>query len=176
MAILGQRSNLLIFYASAYDEAMGIIKKTKPTEIELGPKLFKALVNVMSDPMGETEHKNIAYAGRNIKHELNIVGEAQYQEEISKFKKGWSYGFLVPEQDNKFDKNAVALYLVDNKYEVSKVGYLDKEMAARVSQAVANLLTNQGQIIPVLAKVEGGSSEKPNLGVFASAKTNSIKF
>ena len=155
---------------------MGIIKKSKSTEIELGPKLFKALVNVMADPTGNSEHKSIAYAGRNVKQEISIVGESNYQEEISKFKNGWSYGFLVPEQDNKFDKNAVALYLIDSKYEIHKVGYLPKELAAKVSKPIANLLVNQGQIVPVIAKVEGGTKDKPELGVFASARTEAISF
>ena len=53
---------------------MGIFNKPKPVEIELGPKLFKAIVKVMEDPTGLTEDKNIAYAGRNIKQYLTIVG------------------------------------------------------------------------------------------------------
>jgi hypothetical protein len=155
---------------------MGVFRKAKPTEIELGPKLFKALVAVMSDPTGNTKHKSIAYAGRNVKQEIAIVGESNFQDEISKFKKGWSYGFLVPEQDNKFDKNAVALYLVDGSYEIHKVGYLPKELAAKVSKSIANLLVNEGQIIPIISKVEGGTKDKPELGVFASARTEAINF
>ena len=59
---------------------MGIFSKPKPVEIELGPKLFKAIVKVMDDPTGSTEDKNIAYAGRNVKQDLTIVGESNYQE------------------------------------------------------------------------------------------------
>jgi hypothetical protein len=155
---------------------MGIFSKPKPVEIELGPKLFKALVKVMDDPTGSSEDKNIAYAGRNVKQDLTIVGESNYQESIALFKKGWSYGLLVPEQDNQHDKNAVALYLIDSKYEIHKVGYLPKELAAKVSKSIINLLVGQGQVIPVLAKVDGGSAEKPNLGVFAYARTEAVKF
>jgi hypothetical protein len=155
---------------------MGLFNKQKPVQIELGPKLFKAIVRVMEDPTGESNDKNIAYAGRNIKQDLIIVGESNFQNSIALFKKGWSYGLLVPEQDNEFDKNAIALYLIDSKYEIHKVGYLVKEMASKVAKPIANLLIHKGQIVPVLAKVEGGTKEKPNLGVFAYARTEAVAF
>ena len=155
---------------------MGIFSKPKPVEIELGPKLFKAIVKVMDDPTGSAENKNIAYAGRNVKQEVAIVGESNHQDSIAQFKKGWSYGLLVPEQDNQYDKNAVALYLIDSKYEIHKVGYLPKELAAKVAKPITNLLIGQGQIVPILAKVDGGTAEKPNLGVFAYARTEAVKF
>lgn len=155
---------------------MGLFNKQKPVQIELGPKLFKAIVRVMEDPTGEFNDKNIAYAGRNIKQDLIIVGESNFQNSIALFKKGWSYGLLVPEQDNEFDKNAIALYLIDSKYEIHKVGYLVKEMASKVAKPIANLLIHKGQVVPVLAKVEGGTKEKPNLGVFAYARTEAVAF
>ena len=155
---------------------MGLFNKQKPVQIELGPKLFKAIVRVMEDPTGESNDKNIAYAGRNIKQDLIIVGESNFQNSIALFKKGWSYGLLVPEQDNEFDKNAIALYLIDSKYEIHKVGYLVKEMASKVAKPIANLLIHKGQVVPVLAKVEGGTKERPNLGVFAYARTEAVAF
>jgi hypothetical protein len=155
---------------------MGLFNKQKPVQIELGPRLFKAIVRVMEDPTGQFNDKNIAYAGRNIKQNLIIVGESNFQDSIALFKKGWSYGLLVPEQDNDFDKNAIALYLIDSKYEIHKVGYLIKEMAAKVAKPIANLLIDKGQVVPVLAKVEGGTKEKPNLGVFAYARTQAVLF
>ena len=155
---------------------MGIFGKQKPIAIELGPSLFKAITRVMDDPTGQLDDKRIAYSGRNNKQNLTIVGESNYQDSISKFKKGWSYGLLVPEQDNSHDKNAVALYLIDNKSEIHKVGYLSKELAAKVAKPIANLLVEKGQVVPVLAKVEGGTKDKPDLGVFAYARTTSISF
>jgi cytochrome oxidase Cu insertion factor (SCO1/SenC/PrrC family) len=155
---------------------MGLFNKQKPVQIELGPKLFKAIVRVMEDPTGESNDRNIAYAGRNIKQDLIIVGESNFQNSIALFKKGWSYGLLVPEQDNEIDKNAIALYLIDSKYEIHKVGYLVKEMASKVAKPIANLLIHKGQVVPVLAKVEGGTKEKPNLGVFAYARTQAVAF
>lgn len=155
---------------------MGIFKNEKPVEIDLGPKLFKSIIDVLEDPTGSTSNKNVAYAGRNVSQKLQIVGESFYQEAIKKFKKGWSYGFLVPDQQNEYDKNAVALYLIDTDLMIHKVGHLPKEVAAKVSKPIANLLVTKGQVIPVLAKVEGGTKDKPTMGVFASAKTDSVNF
>ncbi len=155
---------------------MGIFKEQKSVDLELGPKLFKSIIEVLEDPTGSTSHINVAYAGRNASQKLEIVGESFYQDAIKKFKKGWSYGFLVPDQQNEYDKNAVAVYLIDSEFMIYKVGHLPKELAAKVSKPIADLLVNKGQVIPVLAKVEGGTPEKPTMGVFASAKTNSIKF
>ena len=155
---------------------MGLFGKQKVVSIDLGPSLFKAVVKVMEDPTGQSDDKRVAYAGRNHKQDLTIVGESNYQEAIAKFKKGWSYGLLVPEQDNPHDKSAVALYLIDSKYEIHKVGYLSKELAAKVAKPIASLLVEKGQVIPVLTKVEGGTKEKPTMGVFAYARTKSVLF
>jgi hypothetical protein len=149
---------------------VGIFKEEKSVDLELGPKLFKSIIQVLEDPTGMTSHPNVAYAGRNITQKLIIVGESFYQESISLFKKGWSYGFLVPDQQN------VALYLIDNDLMIHKVGHLPREIAAKVSKLIANLLVTKGQVIPVLAQVKGGSKDKSLMGVFASAKTDVIKF
>ena len=45
-----------------------------------------------------------------------------------------------------------------------------------MSKSIANLLVNEGQIIPIISKVEGGTKDKPELGVFASARTEAITF
>jgi hypothetical protein len=155
---------------------MGLFNKQKSATVELGPKLFRAIVKVMDDPTGESEDKQVAYAGRNFKQNLQVVGESNFQDSLALFKKGWSYGLLIPEQDNPHDKNAVALYLIDSKFEIHKVGYLPKDVAHKVAKPIANLLVGKGQVVPVLAKVEGGTKEKPNLGVFAYARTQAITF
>ena len=145
-------------------------------KIELGPKLFSFVVKVLEDPTGKTTHPNIAFAGKNVSQKLNIVGESFYQDALSQFKVGVSYGFLVPDQNNPYDKNADALYLIDKELMIHRVGHLPKEVAARVSQPIANLLGSNNQIIPVQARVAGGSKDKPTLGVFAHARTESVNF
>ena len=145
-------------------------------KIELGPNLFSFIVKVLEDPKGKTSHPNIAFGGKNSSQKLNIVGESFYQDALSLFKVGVSYGFLVPDQNNPYDKNAVALYLIDKELMIHRVGHLPKDIAARVSQPIANLLGSNNQIIPVQARVAGGTREKPTLGVFAYARTAAINF
>lgn len=144
--------------------------------IELGTKLFSAIVAILEDPTGKTRHPNVAYGGKDVTQKINIVGESFYQDAISGFKGGWSYGFLVPDQQNPYDKNAVALYLIDKNFKIHRVGHLPRDLAAKVSQPIANLLASEQKVIPVLAKVEGGTRDKPTMGVFASAKTNAVIF
>jgi hypothetical protein len=145
-------------------------------KIELGPKLFSFVVKVLEDPTGKTTHPNVAFGGKNASQKLNIVGESFYQDALSRFKVGVSYGFLVPDQNNPYDKNAVALYLIDEDLMIHRVGHLPKEVAAKVSQSIANILGSNNQIIPVQARVAGGTKEKPTLGVFAYARTSVINF
>jgi len=147
-----------------------------PDKIEFGPKLFSYVVKVLGDPTGKNSHPNIAFGGKNASQKLNIVGESFYQDALSRFKVGVSYGFLVPDQNNPYDKNAVALYLIDKELMIHRVGHLPKEVAAKVSQPIANLLGSNSQIIPVQARVAGGTREKPILGVFAYARTDAINF
>jgi hypothetical protein len=145
-------------------------------KIELGPKLFSSIIKVLEDPTGKTTHPNIAFGGRNVSQKINIVGESFYQDAIARFKDGPSYGFLVPDQNNPYDKNAVALYLIDTELMIHKVGHLPKENAAKVSHLIANLLGSNSQIIPVQVKVAGGTREKNLMGVFAYARSNAVHF
>jgi hypothetical protein len=66
--------------------------------------------------------------------------------------------------------------LIDKELMIHRVGHLPKEVAARVSQPIANLLGSGNQIIPVQARVAGGTKDKPTLGVFAYARTEAVKF
>jgi hypothetical protein len=145
-------------------------------KIQLGPQLFSSILRVLEDPTGKTTHPNIAFSGKNISQKITIVGESFYQDAISRFVVGVHYGFLVPDQNNPYDKNAVAVYLIDKDLMIHKIGHLPKELAARVSQSIANLLGSKNQVIPVQARVAGGTKDKPIMGVFASAKTNAVNF
>lgn len=145
-------------------------------KIQLGPQLFSSILRVLEDPTGKTTHPNIAFGGKNISQKLTIVGESFYQDAISRFVVGVHYGFLVPDQNNPYDKNAVAVYLIDKDLMIHKIGHLPKELASRVSQPIANLLGSNNQVIPVQARVAGGTKDKPTMGVFASARTNVVIF
>lgn len=155
---------------------MRLFNRRQEVELELGPTIFKALVEVMADPTGQTEHKNISFGGREVKQQLWIVGESNFQDALKRFKTDWMYGFLAPEQDNAHDKYAVALYLIDDDYQIYKVGYLKKEIARKVSQPIADLLAQRGRLVPTLCIVEGGIEGKPNKGIRAWTRSNEISF
>ena len=165
---------------------MGIFgKKKQSTEVVLNSKFFEKLYAVVDQMPGEgIEDKRIAYAGRDNRQFIEVVGESFCQEDLRSFYKPekWRYGLLVPEQDNKFDSNAVAVYLVhtpdqsdDGEYGVYRVGYLNKDLAKKVSQKIANLLAQSGIVIPVLAMVKEGSAQN-NLAVVAYAMTDLVTF
>jgi len=161
---------------------MGIFGK-KPQRsvksIELGTELFRRISDLLSTHGRSGNSAGIAYfkSEKSDKQELEVVGESFFQEEIKQFEpENWFYGFLVPEQNNLNDPNAVLLYLINDKYEVSKVGYLKREMAKKVSQEIANMMVNDGLVIPVLAIVKKGPNESVNLGVRAYAMTDYLTF
>ena len=123
--------------------------------------------------------KGIAHFQSNTseKQYLEIVGESFCQDDIREnFKPDrWAYGLLVPEQTNASDPNAVAIYLITENYGVVRVGYLKKELAKKVSRKVANLMANEGLVVPVLAIVKQKEDSR-NLAVVAYAMTDYVKF
>jgi hypothetical protein len=162
---------------------MGLFGKKseqKQKNLELDSKLFKQISRVLSAHPGEdVSTKGIAYFQSNTseKQYLEIVGESFCQDDIREnFKpERWAYGLLVPEQTNASDPNAVAIYLITENYGVVRVGYLKKELAKKVSRKVANLMANEGLVVPVLAIVKQREDSR-NLAVVAYAMTDYVKF
>jgi hypothetical protein len=163
---------------------MGLFGK-KPTKsaksVELGPDLFKRINRLLGALPGEdVSSKGIAFfsSSDSEKQRLDVVGESFCQEDIKKnFKPDrWLYGLLVPEQNNEYDPNAVAIYLITKNDSVVKVGYLKKDSAQKVSQKIANLMVNEGLVIPLLAIIKKGPEESSNFGVQAYAMTDRIVF
>ena len=119
---------------------------------------------------------------------INNVGESYRQEQIAAFcgdksgeDLGWMAGFLMPEMANPHDKTAVAIYVIKQKegsekgLEILHGGYMDRESAKKVHKKILNLM-GKDQFIPLLTRIQGGTSDKQNYGVFAYAKTKAIKF
>ena len=165
---------------------MGIFgKKRQTTEVVLDSEFFGKLFEVVDQRLGEgVSDERVAYAGRDNRQFIEVVGESFCQEDLRKFYKPekWRYGLLVPEQNNKFDPNAVAIYLVQTpdqsdhgEYGVYRVGYLNKDLAKKMSQKIANLLAQSGMVIPVLAMVKEGAADN-DLAVVAYAMTDIITF
>ncbi len=122
---------------------------------------------------------------------INNVGESFRQPQIEEFcgddsaeDLGWLAGFLVPEMANPYDKTAVAIYAIsptgeemdsETPFKILHGGYMDKESAKKVHKKILNLM-GKNQYIPLLTRVVGGTSEKPNYGLVAYAKTKAITF
>jgi hypothetical protein len=117
--------------------------------------------------------------------DLNIVGESFNQTGLknlfNQVQSNWLAGFLMPEPLNPYDTNAVSVIVIspdtNNKgeYNATQVGHLSKEQAKKVSAKLIDL-TSKDTFIPILAKLNGGTSDKPNIGVFGRAKTDKIRF
>ena len=159
---------------------MGIFKRsdTPPArvEIELNAKLFKKVSLVMENwKFGESD-KRIPF-DPDQKQAIEIVGESNFQDTLKKYMSVdvWANGVLIPEPDNKFDPNAVLLYLINDEYWIDPVGYLPKGVAQKVNRPISNLLV-QGQILPVRCRLAGGTDEFPNIGVKAWVKSPAVKF
>jgi hypothetical protein len=90
----------------------------------------------------------------------------------------------MPEMANPHDKTAVAIYAIkptesgidsEVPFSILHGGYMDKESAKKVHKKILDLM-GKDQFIPLLIRIVGGTSDKPNYGVFAYAKTKAIKF
>ena len=166
---------------------MGIFgNKSKGVKtIVLDSDFFVVLYEVVDQMPGEMiEDKRVAYAGRENRHYIEVVGESFCQEDLRNFyePEKWRYGFLAPEQSNPYDSNAVAIYLIStdeengtDEFSAYRVGYLKKEVAKKVSGTIAQLLAQKNVVIPVLAMVKE-SEAMDNLAVLAYAMTDTIKF
>ena len=166
---------------------MGIFgNKSKGVKtIVLDSDFFVALYEVVDQMPGEMiEDKRIAYAGRENRQYIEVVGESFCQEDLRNFyePEKWRYGFLAPEQSNPYDSNAVAIYLIStdeengtDEFSAYRVGYLKKEVAKKVSGTIAQWLAQKNIVIPVLAMVKE-SEAMDNLAVLAYAMTDTIKF
>jgi hypothetical protein len=160
---------------------MGIFKRNEPrqeqVQIELNSKLFERVNSVM-EMKGNVSDKQVPYDSEQ-KQSIEIVGESQFQETLARYKTSqsdaWANGVLIPEPDNKFDPNAILLYLINNEFWIDPVGYLPKEIAQKMIRPISNLLA-QGQILPVKCKLVNASGTMPNIGVKAWVKSAAIKF
>lgn len=159
---------------------MGIFKRNDPpparVEIELNAKLFKKVNAVMEHHKFGESDKRVPF-DPDQKQAIEIVGESSFQDTLKKYisKDVWANGVLIPEPDNKFDPNAVLLYLINGEYWIDPVGYLPKAVAQKVNRPISNLLV-QGQILPVRCRLAGGTDEFPNIGVKAWVKSAAVKF
>ena len=122
--------------------------------------------------------ENLIKEKKSGEESLDVYG-SQSAEDL-----GWLAGFLVPEMANPYDKTAVAIYAFcppedgldsETPFKILHGGYMDNESAKKVHKKILNLM-GKNQFIPLLTRVVGGTSEQPNYGLVAYAKTKAIKF
>jgi hypothetical protein len=162
-------------------------KKIQAT-FEFPDELLQEIDNSVS---GHASSENVLYSEEM--QFLDVVGESFHQEQLASVLQSeknenpdfdeesgseWYSGFLVPEPWNPFDANAVMVLMIvpsDEGLIVVNVGHLAKLQAKKVQKKIIHFLS-QGAVIPLLMKLTGGTSNKPNIGVLARAKTKAINF
>ena len=171
-------------------EALRIKQEANPFPVDVKVSFDGDLLKEIWDSIeGHSSTSRILYDDEQ--QPINNVGESFRQAEIEEFcgsqsaeDLGWLAGFLVPEMANPYDKTAVAIYAfcppedgIDTEapFKILHGGYMDKESAKKVHKKILNLM-GKNQFIPLLTRVVGGTSEKPNYGLVAYAKTKAIKF
>jgi len=171
-------------------EALRIKQETNPFPVDVKVSFDGDLLKEIWDSIeGHSPTDRILYDEEQ--QPINNVGESFRQSEIEAFcanqsaeDLGWLAGFLVPEMANPYDKTAVAIYAIcpieqgtdsEIPFKILHGGYMDKESAKKVHKKILNLM-GKGQFIPLLTRVVGGTSEKPNYGLVAYAKTKAITF
>jgi hypothetical protein len=93
-----------------------------------------------------------------------VRGESHYQSAFTTILgEPRPAGYLKPfvavlrrEPENQYDRNAIAVFISDNK-----VGYIAKEIASQLAPALDKAKCSEFQ---VAALIRGGYSEKPNFG------------
>ena len=171
-------------------EALRIKQEANPFPVDVKVSFDGDLLKEIWDSIeGHSPTNRILYDDE--KQTINNVGESFRQPAIEEFcgsqsaeDLGWLAGFLVPEMANPYDKTAVAIYAIspteegmdsEIPFKILHGGYMDKESAKKVHKKILNLM-GKGQFIPLLTRVVGGTSEKPNYGLVAYAKTKAITF
>lgn len=149
-------------------------KRANSKSVELGEDFFLGVIEVIEN---RGNAAGVVSRSEN-SQKLTIVGESHHQEAIRILaggrpgrSAGRFAGFIIPEQDNEYDVNAVAVYLLNNDVnpiDAVKVGYLPSQVAQSVAPKLVNLFLEEGLVVPILASLSGAEGDaKPQYGVNA---------
>lgn len=124
--------------------------------------------------------QNLLVVGESFRGSVFEILRGKYQTDPTEEIDEWFSGVLIPEPTNPYDPHAVMVILLDqddktNKINPLHVGYIDKEHAAKVQPKIISLWKSE-KVIPLLMRLDGGTSDKPNFGVFAMAMTSAIRY
>ena len=107
--------------------------------------------------------------------DLGIVGESFHQDELVPLRisqRGQPFAVrLVPEPENPYDENAVAIQVV--KSGVS-IGHLSREEAARFQPHLLRLAA-AGLAVTCRGRTVGGDPERPTIGVWLDIDTRRLE-
>lgn len=95
---------------------------------------------------------------------LEIKGESFYQENLSQIVREVGrrvHAVLVPEPDNPYDKNAVAVWVNG-----LQVGHLGREDAAVYQSPISRLQEEEGQPIALNGRLFGGERAESRVGIW----------
>lgn len=128
----------------------------------------------------DEDKQNLLVVGESFRGAVFEILRRKYQTDPSEEIDRWFSGVLMPEPTNPYDSHAVMVILLDEDDKTGKinplhVGYIDKEHAAKVQPKIISLWRSE-KVIPLLMRLDGGTSDRPNFGVFAMAMTSAIKF
>lgn len=142
--------------------------------IELDSELFE-IVNRVIESNGNFEDPRVPYVD-SAQQYVEIAGESNYQDALSRYKlptqtESWANGILIPEPENRYDPNAVRLFLINDDYRIDLVGYVTKELASLVSSDITKLQV-AGKILPVKCLLIGGDETFPTIGIKAWVKSD----
>lgn len=95
-------------------------------------------------------------------HRLTIRGESHYLPQLARLKRSgdrWQ-ALLVREPRNAYDRNAIAVHI-----EGACVGYVAREQAEELAPQLDEL-HRRGVLVGLAVELCGGTSDRPNIGVF----------
>lgn len=118
---------------------------------------------------GTEPGSSILYAGRE---RLEVVGESFHQNDLVRTVKKHGRlveAILMPEPDNEYDSNAVAV-LVDGL----NVGHLPREVAAIYQPAITKLMSRTGKSVAVSGEILGGDRARPTFGIWLMHDSSAV--
>jgi len=95
---------------------------------------------------------------------LEVVGESNYQDELHRVVEEGGrdvYAILAPELDNRYDSNAVAVWVFGYK-----VGFLSRDDAAIYCSGIVKLMQEGGKPVGLAGNIAGGYPDRPMFGIF----------
>ena len=131
---------------------------------------------------GNSAPKEIAISALDLSSgdfHLSVVGESHYQDELRRIAAGRTKKrervefrvVLIPELDNKYDPQAVAIHADQGGI----IGYLSREEAAEYQPAIIAMKKTKSRYPACRAVLIGGYEGKPSIGVVLDLDVDALE-